>query len=145
MIGVPVRKAMTRDAQWIAPHASVQAAAGCMRAHNIGFVVVYDAVAGVVGVVTDRDIALRTAAAGLDPVTTEAREIMTTDVASCRDSDDVATAAHIMQQRFVRRLVVVDADDELVGVISLDDLARMFGGDWLAGAVVRRTGAWPTR
>ncbi len=145
MIGVPVRQIMTSEAEWIAPHASVQAAASQMKAHNIGFLVIYDAPLGVVGVVTDRDIALRSAAAGRDPVTTEVREIMTTDAASCRDSDDVESAAHQMERRGVRRLVVVDDQDDLVGVVSLDDIARTVGADWLAGFVVRHTAAGPTR
>lgn len=145
MIGVPARQIMTSDAEWIGPHASVQAAASLMEARNIGFLVIYDAPIGVVGVVTDRDIALRSAATGRDPVTTEVREIMTTDVASCRDSDDVESAAHHMKTRGVRRLVVVDDHDQLVGVVSVDDVSRTVGADWLTGFVVRHTAAEPTR
>src|SRR5262249_9662610 len=107
--------------------------------------VVYDALGGIVGVVTDRDIAVRAAAAGRDPVTTEVREVMTVDVASCRDSDDVESAAHAMERRRVRRLVLGAHADGLVGVVSLDDIARTMGADRLAGVVARHTAAWPTR
>ncbi len=144
MVDLPVRQIMTANAERIAPHASVQAAARSMKARNIGLVVVYDPVFGVVGVVTDRDIALRAVAMGRDPMTTEVREVMTTDVATCCDTDDVETAAHAMERRCVRRLVVLDSDGALVGVVSLDDIARTFGADWLAGALARHTAAWPT-
>jgi CBS domain-containing protein len=86
-----------------------------------------------VGMVTDRDITVRATAEGLDPEKVQVREVMTPEVVACRDSDDVQDAARTMQLAQLRRLVVVDENGRLVGIVSLGDIALQAGDDKLTG------------
>jgi len=86
-----------------------------------------------VGMVTDRDITVRATAEGLDPEEVEVREVMTPEVVACRDTDDVQDAARTMQLAQLRRLVVVDENGRLVGIVSLGDIALQAGDDKLTG------------
>jgi CBS domain-containing protein len=76
-----------------------------------------------VGMITDRDIAIRAVAEGKG-AETSVRDVMTEDVAYCFDDDDIADAARIMGDLQVRRLPVLNHDKRLIGVISVGDLAR---------------------
>ena len=76
-----------------------------------------------VGIVSDRDITIRGVARGMDPGRTAVREIMTKDVFTCQASVDVQEACKLMEEKQVRRLVVVDGRDTPVGVVSLGDIA----------------------
>ena len=106
---------------------SVEAAARLMRDRNIGFLPVRDELSDrVIGTVTDRDIAIRAVAerqAGTIPVAA----IMTRDIVACSPNDDLATAEELMGENLVSRIMCIDDDGELVGVISLSDLALMDG------------------
>jgi CBS domain-containing protein len=86
-----------------------------------------------VGMVTDRDITVRATAEGLDPEKVQIREVMTPEVVACRDTDDIADAARTMQLAQLRRLVVVDQQGRLVGIVSLGDIALQAGDDKLTG------------
>ena len=86
-----------------------------------------------VGMVTDRDITVRATAEGLDPEQVQVREVMTAEVVACRDTDDVQDAARTMQLAQLRRLVVVDENGRLVGIVSLGDIALQAGDDKLTG------------
>ena len=135
-----VETIMTPNSAWIGPHETLQAAAQSMRGLNIGFLVVSEAPAGVVGVITDRDITVRATAQGRDPTTTEVHEAMTTNVVTCYDDEVIEDAAWRMERHAVRRLVVLDREGHLVGVLSVDDIARALGSERLAGQVLRETG-----
>ena len=135
-----VKTIMTADPARIGPHDTLQAAAQSMRRNNIGFLVVYEAPAGVVGVVTDRDITVRATAQGLDPTRTEVRDSMTANVITCHEDDTLEDAAWRMQRHAIRRVVVVDHERQLVGILSVDDLARALGAERLAGQVLRESG-----
>lgn len=95
----------------------------------------------VVGFVTDRDVCCRTVVSGQDPGTMTAREIMTGDVASCFEDQDCAEAARLMQEKHVRRLTVMNRNRTMVGIFSVDDLAR-YSHD-LAGVVLEAASPWP--
>jgi CBS domain-containing protein len=88
--------------------------------------------------VTDRDITVRATAAGKDPRTTQVREVMTDDVVYCFDDDDTNEAARLMEEQQIRRLVILDRDKRLVGIISLGDLAVATQDDQLSGEVLER-------
>jgi len=75
-----------------------------------------------VGIVTDRDIVVEVVAAGLDHQTLTVGEIMGPSVATAREDDDTLETLDLMRQRGVRRVPVVDAAGELVGIVSIDDL-----------------------
>ena len=77
----------------------------------------------IVGIVTDRDITIRAVAKGLDPERTEVQAVMTTEVYSCRTGSDVMDACTLMEEKQVRRLLVMDAAAVPIGIVSLGDIA----------------------
>jgi CBS domain-containing protein len=77
-----------------------------------------------VGIVTDRDIAVRAVAKGADLKTTKAGDIMTEMVIFCKTHESVDDAVHLMEQKKVRRLPVLDDKDNLVGMLSMGDVAH---------------------
>jgi CBS domain-containing protein len=124
---------MTPKMESIEPDDTIMEAACMMRDLNIGSLTVMDG-GELVGVITDRDICCRAVSEGKTPSTTMVRHIMSTDVAYCFGDQDIADAAHAMEDKHVRRLAVLDRDKHAVGFVSVDDLAR-YSHD-LAGEVL---------
>ncbi|GHJ99495.1 CBS domain-containing protein [Streptomyces sp. NPDC003753] len=116
-----VREVMTPGVVAVLPDASLVEAAQLMRAEDIGDVLVAED-GRVVGVLTDRDIALRAVADGADPLTVSARAVCTPDPVVVGPDDPVSTAVDLMRGHAVRRLPVVE-DGRPVGMVSLGDLA----------------------
>lgn len=128
-----VSELMSKHVEAIAPDSNLRQATRKMRDLNIGSLpVVQDG--KLVGMITDRDISCFGVAMGRDPTTTPIEKIMSRDVATCYDDDDITDAAHLMEQRHIRRLAVLDHDNKVTGLLSVDDLAR--GSHELAGAVL---------
>jgi CBS domain-containing protein len=75
------------------------------------------------GIVTDRDLALKVVAEGLDPKAKKVVDVMTTDIVSCRSSDDVDNVIALMEKHQVRRIPILDDNDRLVGIIAQADIA----------------------
>lgn len=117
-----LRDVMTSAVKTVAPDASVQEAAGFMLAADTGSIPVCED-DKVVGMITDRDIAVRGVAEGKGP-DCSVRDLMSSNIICARDTDDVLAVAQRMSDAQVRRLPVVDANDRLVGVVSLGDLSR---------------------
>jgi CBS domain-containing protein len=136
---VPVREVMTGEVEVVDADALVSEAAERMRTWGIGFLPVREGQA-ILGIVTDRDIAMRAAADGFDPDETTVRAVMTSDFAYCFADDDLVEAAKTMEARHVRRLPVLDNDRRLVGILSIEDVASRAGSAELAGQVLRRVG-----
>lgn len=118
-----VRKAMTPDPLYVAESAGVVEAARMMRDNDLGFLPV-ECDDRMVGMITDRDIALRVVGDGRDPGTTPVGEVMSAGVLYCFDDETLEDAARSMAGMQVRRLPVIDRDKRLVGVISLGDLGE---------------------
>lgn len=118
-----LKEIMTRDVEVIHPDDSLQTAAQKMRDRDIGFLPVCDG-DRLVGVVSDRDIIVRVIAEGMDPKAMIGRDLVTAPVIYCFEDQDVDEAARIMQENQIRRLVILNRDKRLVGVVSLGDLAR---------------------
>jgi CBS domain-containing protein len=131
-----VREIMTRDIAAIDIDSSILDAAVKMKLFEIGMVVVSQG-GQPAGVVTDRDIVVRGVADGADPTFFTVRRLMTTQLISCREDDSVERAAELMQAGQVRRLVVVDARGEPVGILSLADIARRGADEALVGRILR--------
>jgi CBS domain-containing protein len=89
------------------------------------------------GIVTDRDLALKVVAAGRDPNTTTVRDVMTTDVVTCREDDDIEQALDAMSHHQLRRILVVDNDKMLVGIIAQADVATRMDEPEKTGEVVK--------
>lgn len=114
---------MTRVVECVSPEASVRDVALKMKDRHIGaFPVCTDG--SVVGMITDRDLALRVIAESRDPQGTRVSEVMTKDVVCCSEDDLVEEAVDTMEERQVRRLPVVAQDDRLVGLVTLGKLAK---------------------
>lgn len=104
----------------LGPATSVLDAARAMEANHIGTVVVQDR-GRVVGLVTDRDVALRVLAAGRDPQATSLADVMSPDVAALPPGASRMQAVRLMQERNVRRIPLVDGE-RVAGMVTLDDL-----------------------
>jgi len=104
----------------------VAAVARKLRDAHVGCVVVTRG-AHPVGVVTDRDIAIRIVAEERDPRTTRVSEIVTYDPVVVRDDDGIDTASARMREHGIRRLPIVDAQGNVVGMVTADDLVVLLG------------------
>ena len=131
-----ISEVMTRKPEVVRPDATIQDAARKMDEFNIGSLPVCDG-ERLVGMITDRDITVRATAAGCDPKTTLVGDAMSQDVICCYEDQDVREAAELMKQKQVRRLLVLDRADDLVGIVSLGDLATEAGDQGQPGEVLR--------
>jgi CBS domain-containing protein len=118
-----VKDAMTTDAAWVDAGRTIREAAQLMRRLDIGCMPVTEG-ERMVGLVTDRDIALRAAAEGRDSDREKVRAIMTRDVVSCAEEQRLEEAIELMEANGVRRLPVVDKNGRIAGLLSIDDIAR---------------------
>ncbi len=118
-----LREVMTPEVEIIGPDATLQQAARKMVSLNVGFLPVVQE-GEVLGVVTDRDLAVRAAARGLDPKHTDVRDVMTGTPICARDKQDVEDGARLMMDNRIRRLPILDDGQQLVGIISLGDLSK---------------------
>ena len=122
-----VSEVMTRDVQTVRPDQPVQDAASFMLSANAGSIPVTDGVR-LIGMITDRDIAVRGVAKGYGP-DTPVRELMSNGVICALADDDVEEVASRMSEAQVRRLPVIDEDERLCGIVSLGDLSRQTDQD----------------
>jgi CBS domain-containing protein len=117
-----VKNAMHRGVKWVDPGTPIEQLARLMQHHDIGAIPIGEN-DRIIGMVTDRDIVCRCLAAGLDPKTATAREVMTEGIVFCLDRQDVKDAARIMERKKVRRLPVIDRKKKrMVGMLSLGDI-----------------------
>jgi len=119
-----VKKLMHEDVAACSVDAPISEAARIMWEKDCGFVPVVDEGRRLAGIVTDRDIAMAGLMTGLPLGLVRVREIMTDEVAACDPDDEITDAHSVMREFQVRRLPVVDAEDHLLGVISLNDLVN---------------------
>ena len=117
-----VSEVITREVETVRPDQPVQDAAGFMLSADAGSIPVTEG-DRLIGMITDRDIAVRGIAKGYGP-DTPVRELMTDDLIVLRVDDDIEEAATKMSQAQVRRLPVIDQDERLCGIVSLGDLSR---------------------
>ncbi|SHG54630.1 CBS domain-containing protein [Massilia sp. CF038] len=118
-----IQDVMTRDVQRIAPTDTVRRAAQLMDEFNVGSIPVCDG-DKLVGMVTDRDITVRSTAAGQSPETTRVADVMSTDVRTCYSTQSVDEVLGQMGNVQIRRVPVVDQQSHsLVGIVSLGDMA----------------------
>ena len=121
----------------VQPGDTLQQAAEKMRDLDVGSMPVCDG-QSLVGIVTDRDITIRATAQGQDPTRTPVRDVMSPDVFFCFEDQEVEEAAAIMRENQIRRLFVLNEDEELVGITSLGELATVTGNRDLAGETLER-------
>jgi CBS domain-containing protein len=118
-----VKDMMHDGASSVSPQSGLAAVASAMKTFDVGAIPVLEN-GMLIGIVTDRDIALRAFANGKDVSALTARDVMTPDPVTCRDTDKVKDALDLMEQHQIRRLPVLDDDAHLVGMISLGDISH---------------------
>ena len=118
-----VRDIMTKDVQTVTPETTLREATQILKNRDIGSVPVVEG-RKVVGVITDRDIAIRGVAEGLDPASTKASEAMSKEVVAVQETDDLQEAERIMHDQQIRRLPVINEQNELVGYLAMAKVAR---------------------
>jgi CBS domain-containing protein len=122
-----VSEVMTSDVQTVSPDQSAREAASFMLRAEAGSIPVTEG-DRVIGMITDRDIAVRGVAEGRGP-DTPVRELMSDGIICARQDDDIHEVALRMSKEQVRRLPVLDDNDKLCGIVSLGDLARETRGE----------------
>lgn len=129
-----VRDVMTKNVKMVSPNDTIQKAATIMSDNNIGVLPVCEN-GRLLGMLTDRDIAVRAVALGKIPSVCKVREAMTTGVKYVLEDEMSQAVARSMARLKVRRLPVVNRQEQLVGIVSLGDLAMKQYGT--AAAVLR--------
>ena len=118
-----VKEIMTRRVECVRPDATLQEAARKMRDLDVGPLPVCGDDDRLAGVLTDRDITVRATADGRDPTRTPVREAMTPDVVYVFEDQDARDAADTMAAHQIRRVLVMNRDKRLVGIVSMADIA----------------------
>lgn len=117
-----VKEAMANRVKLAHPQDTVADAAATMKEFNVGMLPVAEG-DKLVGAVTDRDIVVRGVAEDMNPTETRVGDVMTHDVDVCYEDQGIDELAQTMKQNQVRRVIVVNREDQLAGVVSLGDLA----------------------
>lgn len=118
-----LNEVMQSDVETVSPDTPVREVARRMRDGNIGFLPILDGET-LVGVVTDRDVVLRSVAQSKDADTTPVRDIMSMEVVCCFDDESLEHAKAMMSDHRVRRLPVISRDHRLIGVVNMADVDR---------------------
>ncbi len=118
-----VKEVMMPKAEWVDPKTTLLEAAKRMRDKDIGSLLVGEN-DKIIGMVTDRDIACRGVAQDLGPANTPVRKVMSERIIWCFDDQEIEKAAHLMENKKVRRLAVMNREKRMVGFLSVDDLAH---------------------
>lgn len=130
---------MKTDVKCVSAKDAAGDAARIMRDENLGFLPVCDDDQKVLGTLTDRDLTIRLVAGGKS-ASTPVEEVMTREVVACRPSDSLSQAEELMESNQKSRIMCVDDDGRLQGVISLSDLAQYEDGG-KAWATLRKVSA----
>jgi CBS domain-containing protein len=133
------KEVMTREPACCTPETRAEDVARLMREHDCGVIPVVESEGSktLVGVVTDRDIALRAVGRGRGP-DTPVRDLMTPEPRACTAETDVQEVETVMKREQVRRVPIIDAGGHLIGIISQADLARKLGNEQEVGELVER-------
>ena len=131
---------MAKNPRCVTPRTSIKEAASLMKSEDVGAlpVVESDSSKRLVGMVTDRDIAIRVVADGRDLGSATVQDAMSKGATTARASDDLDDVMKVMGREQVRRIPIVDERDELVGIVSQADVVRKASSDRKAENTVER-------
>jgi CBS domain-containing protein len=132
-----IKEIMTTNVEIIRPDISVMEAASKMKSLDCGILPVYEN-DRLIGMITDRDIAIRSTAEGHDPKSDMVRDVMTKKVVYCYEDDSIEAVAKIMEENQIRRLIVLTRNKRLAGICSLGDLAVASHNKKLSGEVLEK-------
>ena len=125
-----VGRICAREVDLAEENESLQAVAERMNARNVGALVVLNRAEKPVGIVTDRDLAVKAVARGLDPYQTVAADVMTPSPATVQEDTPIEDALRVMRSGGFRRVPVVDDEGKLVGLVSLDDILELLAEEF---------------
>jgi CBS domain-containing protein len=137
-----IHDVMTKAAVCTPPDASIQQAAERMKDLDVGALPVCEN-DRFVGMITDRDIAIRSAADGHNPRMEHVRDVMTPELVYCFEDEDTVEAAKLMREKQIRRLPVLNRDKRLVGMITLGDIAKETGDRESTGKTMEKIAEAP--
>ncbi|MCG3175244.1 MAG: Inosine-5'-monophosphate dehydrogenase [Candidatus Omnitrophica bacterium] len=137
-----VADVMTRHVETVQAEESVAEAASIMRNKGVGALPVYMSDV-LIGMITDRDITVEATAIGLNPNKTKVESVMSWYPETCREDDTVDEAARIMEEKGVRRLIVLGEDRRVSGIVTVTDLAGRAHRSKLVEEVLTRTSHGP--
>jgi CBS domain-containing protein len=133
------REIMTKNPRTVTPETGLQEVARLMQSEDVGIIPVVDGGgSNLVGVVTDRDIAIRVVAEGRDASTVTVRDVMSTNVRTCREDDSVDDVMDVMGSEQVRRVPIVDERGSLVGIVAQADVVLEANSDKKAERTVEK-------
>jgi CBS domain-containing protein len=118
-----VKAAMHRGVEWCDPDTAIQEIAKLFREKDIGAVPIGEN-NRLIGMLTDRDIVSRGIAEGKDIASLKARDVMTRGIVYCFENDDIEHAVHLMEERQIRRLPVLNKEKRMVGMLSTGDISH---------------------
>ncbi len=119
-----VKDCMCNDVCCVKPETKINEVAKLMSEHHIGCIPVCDTNNCICGIVTDRDVLLRSVCCNKDLNTTPVSDIMTCNVCTCKEDDEMSNAESKMGQNQIRRLPVCDNQNKVVGILTIGDLAQ---------------------
>lgn len=123
-----LREFCQREVISISPEADILEACKLMRDNNVGSVVVLES-GKLRGILTDRDIALKVTGANKDPRTTKARDIMSRSPVRIPVEKDLQHLTNLMRVHHVRRVPIVDGVDEVLGIVTMDDVVARISAE----------------
>lgn len=131
---------MTKNPEYCLPSDTVLKAAQLMKSEDVGPIPIVADRDGrkLTGIVTDRDLAIKVIAEARDPNTTRLEDVMSDNVVSCNENDDVNKVLKLMEDNQVRRIPVVGNNDQLLGIIAQADVATRLGQPGTTGKVVEQ-------
>lgn len=118
-----VKELMSAKVEYVTPTTTTKEAAHIMHDSHLGVLPVVDN-DQLVGIITDRDICCKVIATGHSAGFTKVEEVMSKDVTTCLDDQNIGDATKLMIEKHIRRLAVLDQKNAIVGLLSVDDLAR---------------------
>jgi CBS domain-containing protein len=119
-----IRDVMTANPVYVSDKDSIRDVARIMAREDTGVVPVCDNSKKIIGMITDRDIVVRLVAEGKDPANAKVNEAMTKNVRAVKEDSTIDEALNVMKSAEVRRVPVVNARNEIVGIVSMGDIAK---------------------
>ena len=132
-----LKEIMTPEVERMQKDLTVQEVAQKMKTLDVGLIPVYND-DRLVGMITDRDITIRAVAEGRDPSKTPVNAVMTPEVVYCYEDQTIDDAAKVMEEQQIRRLIILNRDKRLVGIVSLGDLTTHRGSKRAASEALEK-------
>jgi CBS domain-containing protein len=136
-----IKEVMSDNVKCVDPETSIRDVAVLMRDMDVGAIPVCEN-DRIAGIVTDRDIVVKTLTGEMSPEGASARDVMSSPIVFCFEDEDIGEAARLMEVNQIRRLAVLNHDKRLVGIVSLGDISVM-GHENLSGEILQKVSEPP--